>query len=68
MTDSRDEPATGETGGERRTVFLRSQRLYDLFMAYRQRVREDGPQAELAEPPVWFDVVPPDEPPTRGAP
>ncbi len=60
------------TSGERRTVFVRSQRLYDLFVAYRERFREDGVQAAAAEdepdPTVWFDVVPPDESPTSEAP
>ena len=50
-----------------RRVFVRSQRLYELFLAYRERSHEEGAEAELpespSEPPVWFDVMPPDEAP-----
>jgi hypothetical protein len=54
-----------------RRVFVRSQQLYELFLAYRERFHDEGVDAEPpdspSETPVWFDVVPPDEAPTPDA-
>lgn len=57
-----------------RRVFVRSQRLYELFLAYRERSHDEGVEAEAEPPdspsetPVWFDIVPPDDAPTPDAP
>jgi hypothetical protein len=54
-----------------RRVFVRSQQLYELFLAYRERSHDEGVEVESpetpSEEPVWFDVVPPDEAPTPNA-